>query len=493
MEHFAATGWRTGLTEMKAMMDWTTCRGLNRIVPCGLDTQDPPVWEDVPEFWLRGKNPLSPYFRDYQVAANRETMLIRGGRHVVRALVLDPASSAWAGPVEDLWKICKSLSQAHFDYDIVSYGVFTDRARCRIEDERILLGQEDYEFVIFPGVVAAPLPVLERLVEFRDAGGTVIWLGGVARLDATIPQVVAKLPVVSTDGRHDAEVQKLAKTLWGENVGAKGRAYQLTYRELPSFLYSRDVHDVWIDPNLTMLQYYHRQLSGRDLYFINNEGSQVHTEVKLRGVAGVPELWDPVTGSIRQASCYSKKGDWLSVRLELDRYESVFIVIDPEGRPQPHLIGTNADEVRRMDDGSIELRKYAPGLVEYSLVRSGKIEEGRIATAEEQLTALRLNEGWSRLSKDGNTAVYTSGFEFTPPSGGSGEIHIRNMSQVVRVRLNDVDLGTRFSAPFRFGLSVGLRPGQNKLELEHVERHTFESELGDVRLVPYYSVEIGLK
>ena len=37
-----------GLTEMKAMMDWTTCRGINRIVPCGLDTQDPPVWEDAP-------------------------------------------------------------------------------------------------------------------------------------------------------------------------------------------------------------------------------------------------------------------------------------------------------------------------------------------------------------------------------------------------------------------------------------------------------------
>ncbi len=492
VEHFAATGWRTGLTEMKAMMDWTTCRGLNRIVPCGLDTQEPPVWEDVPELWLRGKNPLSPYFHDYQVAANRETMLIRGGRHMARALVLDPASSAWAGPVEELWKVCKSLSQAHFDYDILSYGVFTDRTRCRIEGKRIHLGQEDYEFVIFPGVVAAPAPVLERLVEFRDAGGTVLWLGGVVRLDATILQVVAKLPVRSTDGRHDAEVQELAQALWGRSGNAKGRAYQLTYRELSSFLYSREAHDVWIDPNLTMLQYYHRRLSGRDLYFINNEGSRVHTEVKLRGVAGVPELWDPVTGSIRQAPCYSKEGGWLSVRLELDRYESVFIVIDPEGRPQPHLIGTNADEVRRMDDGSIELRKYAPGFFHYSSAKSGKVEEARVATVQGQLTELRLSDGWERVPKEGNATRYKTRFEWTAPTGGTGEIRIRDMSQVVRVRLNGVDLGMRFTSPFRFDLTPGLRPGQNELELEHIERHTFESELGDVRVVPYYRIKIGI-
>jgi hypothetical protein len=159
VEHFAATGWRTGLTEMKAMMDWTITRGLSRPVPCGLDTQDPPVWEDAPEFWLHGKNPLAPYFHLYQAAANRGTMMIRGGRHVARAIVLDTAESAWAGDAEELWKSDKALSQAHFDYDNVSYGVFSDPARCRIEGKRIQLGREDYEFVFLPNVDAIPVQV----------------------------------------------------------------------------------------------------------------------------------------------------------------------------------------------------------------------------------------------------------------------------------------------------------------------------------------------
>jgi len=144
---------------MKAMMDWTITRGLSRPVPCGLDTQDPPVWEDAPEFWLHGKNPLAPYFHLYQAAANRGTMMIRGGRHVARAIVLDTAESAWAGDAEELWKSDKALSQAHFDYDNVSYGVFSDPARCRIEGKRIQLGREDYEFVFLPNVDAIPVQV----------------------------------------------------------------------------------------------------------------------------------------------------------------------------------------------------------------------------------------------------------------------------------------------------------------------------------------------
>ncbi len=488
VEHFAATGWRTGLTEMKAMTDWTTCRGLNRLVPCGLDTQEPPVWENAPELWLHGKNPLAPYLHHYQLAANRETMLIRGGRHVARALVLDPAASAWVGPTEDLWRVCKSLSQAHFDYDIVSFGVFTDPSRCRIEGKRLLLGQEDYEFVIFPGAEAAPLAVLQRLREFCEQGGAVIWQGGVIRLDPSTIQVATRLPMMSSDRRHDAEVRNLAIALWQGDSAAGRRAYMTTYSGLADLLYSLDAHDVWIDPNLTMLQYYHRQLSGRDLYFINNEGHRVSTEVKLRGVTGIPELWDPVTGRICQAPCYRRDGQWLCVRLELDRFESVFIVINPTDPPQPYLETVFADEVRRTDDGAIELREYAPGFVEYSLVSGARTQTKRVATAKDDLSQMPLREGWSRTPLGGNAVRYRTSFDWQPAPGKAAELRIGNMTQLIRVRLNGEEVGMRFAHPFRFDLNGRLRDGKNTLEIEHVERHTFESKLGEVSVVPYYFV-----
>jgi hypothetical protein len=48
----------------------------------------------------------------------------------------------------------------------------------------------------------------------------------------------------------------------------------------------------------------------------------------------------------------------------------------------------------------------------------------------------------------------------------------------------------RFAWPFRFDLGPHLAPSANQLEISHVERHTYESKLGEVSLVPYSALEI---
>ena len=494
VEHFAATGWRTGLTEMKAMMDWTTCRGLSRIVPCGLDTQNPPVWEDAPEFWLHGKNPLAPYFRLYQIAANRETMMIRGGRHVAKGIVLDTAESAWVGEAEELWKSDKALSQAHFDYDNVSYGVFADPRRCRIEGRRIHLGREDYEFVFLPNVDAIPVEVLRRLLEFYEAGGTVVILGPGLRFDTDATsekvQLVTKLPIRSADGRHDDEVKDLVGRLWGERASGRGHTHLVQYKDVTNFLYSLKAHDVWIDPNLPLLQYYHRRLAGRDVYFFNNEGEAVRSTVHLRGAKGVPELWDPVSGSIVQAPCYDQDEDRISVRIELARYESVFVVVNPSAQPQSHLRTCDADEVSRDKGGEISVKKYAPGTVQYSAVGNDHTPDIPLATPSEPLESMALQDGWSSRPAESGGVLYKCQFEWPQNSLRSAGLGIEGMTQVIEARLNGKDLGLRFAYPFRFDLAGALRAGSNELELRHVERYSFKSRLGKIKIVPYYEFRI---
>ena len=484
VEHFAATGWRTGLTEMKAMMNWTTCRGLNHIVPCGLDTQEQTVWEDAPEFWLHGANPLAPYFHTYQTAVNRDTMMIRGGRHVAKALVLDPAESSWAGQVESLWRVNKTLSQAHFDYDNASYYVFTDPAKCRIDGKRILLGHEDYEFLVLPGVDAIPPKVLQRVVDFYTAGGTVLIIGPGLRLDRTM-KYLPRVPFCSTDGQSDAEVQRLAAAIWGPDAKGPGRVFLTGYRNVANLLYSLDEHDVWVEPNLTMLQYYHRRRSGRDLYFFNNEGEAARTEVRLRGAKGVPEFWNSVDGTVRQAPCYRVEGDWLCVRLELDRYESVFVVVNPTTKPQPHVAMTDADSVCRTAAGKVSLRKYGRGAIHYAN-DAGK--EQTWETPARELRPVSLSDRWTRTPTEGNGAVYR--VQFDAPGTQGAELRIDGMTQVIRAKVNGRDLGMRYTQPFRFDLGTGLKPSQNALELLHVERHTFQSEPGKVSITPYYSFEV---
>lgn len=494
VEHFAATGWRTGLTEMKAMMDWTTCRGLSRPVPCGLDTQDPPVWEDAPEFWLHGKNPLAPYFHLYQTAANRGTMMIRGGRHVAKAIVLDTAESAWVGEAEELWKSDKALSQAHFDYDNVSYGVFADPERCRIEGNRIRLGREDYEFVFLPSVDAIPLEVLRRLLEFYEAGGTVIILGPGLRLDMDPTfekaQLVCKLPFRSANGQQDDEVKDLAARIWGDRASGRGHAHLAQYKDVTNFLYSLNAHDVWIDPNLPLLQYYHRRLAGRDVYFLNNEGEAVRTTVHLRAAKGVPELWDPISGRIVQAPCYDQDDDGISVRIESARYESVFVVLNPSAQPETHLQASDADEVVRGSGGEITVKKYTPGTVAYRVWRHGSIEEKRLTTGISPLSTMALRERWSNSPAESGGVLYQCRFDWPQEAGLSAALVIEDMTQVIEPKLNGKDLGLRFAYPFRFELGGALRSGSNELEIRHVERYTLKSLLGNIKIIPYYEFQI---
>jgi len=495
VEHFAATGWRTGLTEMKAMIDWTTCRGVSRTVPCGLDTQKPPVWEDQPEFWLYGKNPLAPYFHAYQTVANRESMLIRGGRHVAKAIILDVAASAWVGAAEELWKSDKALSQAHFDYDNVSYEVFSDPGKCRIQGRQIHLGHEEYDWVILPGVDAIPLAVARRLLEFYEAGGNVISLGPGARIGLapgmTAAEIVPRVPFRSADGRNDEGVKKIAAQIWGDQASGRGRAFVTTYKDISSLLYTLDVHDVVIDPNLTLLQYYHRRLSGRDLYFFNNEGEDLTTDVRLRNVKGVPELWNPVEGHICQAPRYSARNGEIELRLHLHRYESVFVVVNPNASPLPHLMSCSADEVLRAANGQIILRKCGRGTFRYEMEQdSGRITRNEVNTPSTRLAKIALHDGWSRTPIQTNGAIYAIKFDWPQAHTESATLVIEDMTQVIGVRLNGKDLGTRFTYPFRFDLGSGLKAGSNDLRIQHIERYTYTSKLGQISLHPYYELRI---
>jgi hypothetical protein len=411
--------------------------------------------------------------------------MIRGGRHIAKALVLDPAESAWAGPIEDLWKVTRALSQAHFDYDIVPYRVFTDSARCRIEGKLLLLGQEDYEYAVVPGVDAIPPAVLERLRAFYKAGGTVISIGPEARLDDATMKIIPALPFRSTDGREDQRVRDLAAEIWGARASGPGRAYLTGYRGVTSLIYGFNAHDVWIEPTLTGLQYYHRRLSNRDVYFFNNETEAVRTTVAFAGAEGVPEIWDPVTGRISQAPCYEKKAGKLHVRLELDRYESLFVVVNPDAHPQRHLLKTDAARTFRRDSGAIELRHFSPGAVHY-VTEDEQEQTWNPATVREPVV---LSGTWKRTPGTRGAASYTTNFD-SGPLGLLAELHVNGMTEIIHPRLNGHDLGMRFAWPFRFDLRPHLSPSTNQLEISHVERHTYESMLGEIRIVPYSALEI---
>ena len=72
----------------------------------------------------------------------------------------------------------------------------------------------------------------------------------------------------------------------------------------------------------------------------------------------------------------------------------------------------------------------------------------------------------------------------------SARLVVEGMSQVIEAKLNGKELGLRFAYPFSFELGDALRSGPNELELRHVERYTFTSRLGNIKVVPYYEFRV---
>jgi hypothetical protein len=89
-----------------------------------------------------------------------------------------------------------------------------------------------------------------------------------------------------------------------------------------------------------------------------------------------------------------------------------------------------------------------------------------------------------------NGALYKCRFAWPGGQVTTAKLVIGDMSQVIEAKLNGKDLGLRFAYPFNFELAGALRPGSNELELRHVERYTFTSRLGNIKVVPYYEFRV---
>ena len=77
-----------------------------------------------------------------------------------------------------------------------------------------------------------------------------------------------------------------------------------------------------------VLRYIHRKADDADIYFISNQqGKPVSTECTFRVAGKQPELWDPVSGQMRDAIAFRETTDGrTTVPLELSARGSIFVV-----------------------------------------------------------------------------------------------------------------------------------------------------------------------
>jgi hypothetical protein len=317
------------------------------------------------------------------------------------------------------------------------------------------------------------LPVLRKLKELVEAGVTAI--GPRPEEDTGL----TNFP------RCDAEVKKIAAELWGDCDGSavkqrragKGRiVWGMTAREVlaadgvkPDFEFSADQADAFLD-------YIHRSTPEADIYFVVNRlGRAEGARCTFRVAGKRPELWDPLTGNIRDAAAFTQADGRTTLPLEFAPYGSLFVVFR---KPIPPSAAGTAGRNFPVLGETQEIA--GPWTVRFDPKWGGpaSVEFARL-------------ESWTKRPEAGiryysGTAVYRKVFDLPEALRKPGRrvmLDLGDVKQIAAVRLNGRDLGVLWAMPMRLDVTEAMKPAGNVLEVE-VTNFWPNRLIGDAALPP---------
>jgi len=236
------------------------------------------------------------------------------------------------------------------------------------------------------------------------------------------------------------------------------------------------------------MHFVHRKTDGTHIYWINsrNYGAQdVQVSFKIKGMK--PELWDAVTGNIRDIS-YTTEGENTIIPLHFNEFDAYFIVFR---EPTTALSSTiPAQNTTKLADLSSGWQAIFDGF-------------GCHKTVEfPTLTA------WNEHSDSGikyysGSAIYRKKVSISASEMLQGQIwlDLGNVKNIAEVSVNGQPVGELWRAPFRIELSRYLKPGDNELEVKvtnlwvnrligdqqpDAEKYTFTA-------MPFYNAKSPLK
>lgn len=204
--------------------------------------------------------------------------------------------------------------------------------------------------------------------------------------------------------------------------------------------------DVVVPPHVAWT---HRRGEEADVYFIANQKEEsVSFEASLR-IEGEPELWNPVTGEISKSPHAFVKGKRTIVPLQLAANESVFVVF------------------HKKRQSTVELYREAE-IAEIPLIVKGW--EVSFPSINQTLSRETLFD-WS-LEEDekiryySGAALYTTAFKWNGKAKGRFFLSLGKVENIANVRVNGIDCGTAWTAPYQVEITNAIKKGNNRLEIE---------------------------
>jgi len=457
---------------LKPNFDKALCEGLNQLVwtllTCSPKEMGMPGQEMFPGTHF---NPNSTWWQQsegFLSYINRCQWMLRQGLFVADVLY-------YYGDLAPNFAGLKAMNPAGlppgYDYDVASEYVLLNRVS--VKAGRIVLPDGmSYGALVLPLHRTASLAVLRKLRELAAAGASLIG-----------PRPDSSSGLLEWQ-KGDAETQELINHLWGKDSKKGLVKYDTAADWLKSSSLAPDFALADLAITNAPLDYIHRQDNGTEIYFVaNQQATALHIDCLFRVKGKTPELWDPVTGTLRPLPVYQGTEDGRTkVSLAFEPLQSFFIVFRKSQVASPKSDTNNFAELKPL----MELKGSWEVTFDPAWFYSGGSQQEQSAVVFETLT------DWTDRSEPAikfysGPATYRKIFDFAqvsskrlavssvvsncllPTANCQLYLNLGTVREMARVKLNGHDLGVVWCPPWNVKIPDGtLKEKDNRLEIEVV-------------------------
>lgn len=275
----------------------------------------------------------------------------------------------------------------------------------------------------------------------------------------------------------DSHVSMISAKIWGkvDGINVKAGKYKKgTIYDGVELDYVMEqigcVEDCCIPKNVPLL-FSHLTDNRTEIYFVTNQSNEkITTEIAFRVKDLQPELWHPITGTIRTLPAFMQKDNQTIIPVSMDRGESYFIVFRKSGKPKATTVEDNFPTPQLI---SVADKTWKVGF-------SSKVKQPEPITLE-KLVDLSTHAA-DNVKHFSGKATYTTTIEGVNPSKGETILlNLNKVASMAKVKINDVYAGGAWTYPFTIDVTNYIRKGKNKIEIEVVNRWV-NRIIGDLKL-----------
>lgn len=490
-EAFTADAGREGYIAypgiLKNQGDWAFATGINKFIyhtfahkALGEDLRPGMTMGPYGVHWDRGQT-WWPMASGYHTYISRCSFMLQQGQAVADVLYLTPegAPHVFRPPHSAMEGNDTIPDRKGYNFDGCSPEMLI--AHAKVENNKIVFpGGGSYYLLVLPDCSTMTPELIAKIESLVKDGAQV----------AGRPPV--KSPSLTNYPECDKIVRAAAERMWGgytfsdrvekraygkgaiffggqlsENMEDLYPSYNATAELLKSFGVTEDFQSE--EP----VRYHHKRLANADIYFVSNKtGRPINSYCTFRASGTVAELWDPLTGETKALPEFIESNGRTTIPMQFDAYQSFFIVLN------------RADSAELLKSGNC--KNFNPVSEIQRLTNPWKVSFDPKWGGPEEVT-FNVLEDWSKRPEEGikyysGVATYRQTFTFgSPQTEGRFYLHLGEVKNIARIRLNGNDLGVVWTAPWQVEISGAVKHGDNQLEIE-VANLWANRLIGDERL-----------